>query len=563
MKTSRRIISVLLALTMVFSLGALNFSFAADEVEYCVKADCVGVCEWRYESTYGCEETWGLYCKVCDNRKMGETIYNHQYEEYARTEPTCMKSGLAYFACEKDDCYSTTTQVLPIVTNAHSFGEWEIVTPATCNKLGSKQRVCYNTDGNSAVCGHIETEIIPYDEAAHVFEGEWITRITPTCDAEGEAYRICSVCKTKEETKVLPAHSATWHEYDRVEATCTKEGTSYVVCTECNTNGTVVIPTNDDHAWLLKEVSQEATCTEDGAELWVCRWHNDVTKTEVIEAEGHSFTNYVSNNDAKCGVDGTKTAKCDNCDAESTVTDEGSALTHTESKWLVISGDCSKGEAVTAYKNCVYCKKEMVSEKTFPAGTHPNRQLVTVAATCLTDGYTGNICTDCGDGEKTVIPAGHVLPDEWTTVKESTCADEGLQVKECANCDYYETNAIEKKTHIFIVFEKGVEATCLKDGYTDLLYCMKCSYTIPSEVVSATGHNDANNDGCCDKCYVYFVETENGIVDCDCFCHNQDGLAQFIFKIYNFICQIFGMNQTCVCGKVHYEGNGLFGGPSK
>ena len=33
--------------------------------------------------------------------------------------------------------------------------------------------------------------------------------------------------------------------------------------------------------------------------------------------------NYVSNNDATCTADGTKTAKCDRCDATDTVTDAG------------------------------------------------------------------------------------------------------------------------------------------------------------------------------------------------------------------------------------------------
>ena len=43
---------------------------------------------------------------------------------------------------------------------------------------------------------------------------------------------------------------------------------------------------------------------------------------------GHSFTSYISNNDATCLGDGTKTAKCDRCEATDTVTDEGSKLKH-------------------------------------------------------------------------------------------------------------------------------------------------------------------------------------------------------------------------------------------
>lgn len=45
---------------------------------------------------------------------------------------------------------------------------------------------------------------------------------------------------------------------------------------------------------------------------------------------GHSFTVYVSNEDATCEADGTKTAKCDRCDAKDTIPDIGSALGYTE-----------------------------------------------------------------------------------------------------------------------------------------------------------------------------------------------------------------------------------------
>ena len=46
---------------------------------------------------------------------------------------------------------------------------------------------------------------------------------------------------------------------------------------------------------------------------------------EYGELADHSFTRYVSNGDATYTEDGTKTAKCDLCEAERTVTDEGTA----------------------------------------------------------------------------------------------------------------------------------------------------------------------------------------------------------------------------------------------
>ena len=58
-------------------------------------------------------------------------------------------------------------------------------------------------------------------------------------------------------------------------------------------------------------VKLEPTCTEDGHEAGFSV--DGALVAVTIPATGHSFTNYVSNND------GSKTAKCDNCDATHTI----------------------------------------------------------------------------------------------------------------------------------------------------------------------------------------------------------------------------------------------------
>ena len=50
------------------------------------------------------------------------------------------------------------------------------------------------------------------------------------------------------------------------------------------------------------------------------------TKPDVGSALGHSFTNYISDGNATYEQDGTKTAKCDRCDATDTIPDPGSRL---------------------------------------------------------------------------------------------------------------------------------------------------------------------------------------------------------------------------------------------
>jgi len=572
MKTTKRIVSVLLCIIMLFSVTAVGFSSAAEEIEYCSVPDCAGICEWRVESVYGCQENRGLICKVCGNKKYGETVYNHSYQRYAYVAPTCVKEGAEYLYCINEDCYETKVDVIPIDVNAHSYDDWTVTKEATCNKTGLRVAYCVNESAEGTPCGYEASEIIPFDNNAHIFEGEWIRRTAPTCQYDGEAYRVCKVCDTTEETKVLPAHSDTWSNeegmYEIVlEPTCWREGLRKVVCEKCNANGTEVIPVSDNHHWDPKipaedEITYVApTCEEDGYQVCVCRFHQSIEHIEILPATDHSFTKYVSDDNASCGVDGTKTAKCDNCSATSTVTDEGSALTHTEGKWFFTEGNCVNGGK--AYKSCFYCNEPMSALQDFAAEAHPNRTTYTVSFTCISDGYIVERCPDCDTIFSTVYPENlkkrHIMEENWTQIKEATCKEEGTERRDCTACTYFETRPVAEKDHVYNIVMPEIPAQCLKDGHTVIRYCIACGLEEAGEVVPAYGHIDKNNDGMCERCYTHFVETDSGeIVECSCFCHNPDGLSGILFKIINFFNQLFGINQTCECGKAHYEGNGLF-----
>ena len=74
-----------------------------------------------------------------------------------------------------------------------------------------------------------------------------------------------------------------------------------------------------------ESVVTEPTCTAGGYTTYTCACGESYTAEET-EALGHSFTNYISDNNATVDSDGTKTAKCDRCDATDTIIDEGSRL---------------------------------------------------------------------------------------------------------------------------------------------------------------------------------------------------------------------------------------------
>ena len=90
----------------------------------------------------------------------------------SETPATCERAGTIVWKCSR--CDETKTETIPATghhwtdngdnsthicvkgdaTEAHSYGEWTTVTPATCTTAGQKQHTC-------TVCGHVETQEIP------------------------------------------------------------------------------------------------------------------------------------------------------------------------------------------------------------------------------------------------------------------------------------------------------------------------------------------------------------------------------------------------------------------
>ena len=77
----------------------------------------------------------------------------------------------------------------------------------------------------------------------------------------------------------------------------------------------------------------------------------------AVRVAGHSFTNYVSNNDASCGKNATKTAKCDNCDATSTIEIPNTALEHQYGEWVTVT-EATTEQTGLRKRTCSVCGHE-------------------------------------------------------------------------------------------------------------------------------------------------------------------------------------------------------------
>lgn len=143
----------------------------------------------------------------------------------------------ALYAMAAYERYCRRTNALYDMTDAvcaHSFGDWQVVSPATCTADGSRQRVCTR-------CGAVEVQTLP--ATGHSF-GEWAVDKKPTCTETGTEKRTCSVC-SKVETRVIAALGHTpgtemladkddhWNVCKVCHAVVNKTGHTYVNGIQC------------------------------------------------------------------------------------------------------------------------------------------------------------------------------------------------------------------------------------------------------------------------------------------------------------------------------------------
>ena len=366
-------------------------------------------------------------------------------------EATCTDKAVC------DECGETYGEAL-----GHKWNDATCETPKTCKECGE-------TDGDKL--GHSFTN--------YVYDGN------ATCTVDGTETAQCNNCdETDTRTKV---GSALGHDYDAGEittpATCTEKGVKTYTCqndkAHTYTEDVDALGHTDgddaDHVCDrdgCDEVVREhnyttsvtaPTCEEKGYTTYTCACGDNYVD-DYVDALGHSFTNYVSNNDAACMVDGTKTAKCDNCNATDTITDVGSAPGHD------------------------YAVAGVLKE-----------------ATCTEKGIMGYVCTNnpahTTTGSIEINPEAHAWKETGRT--DATCSTEGTIYYECEhNEGHLKTEQIEinKDAHDYSIWIIK-PATCSSKG--EVRYC--CKYDFNHDYIGYTdidpnAHYDYNNDSKCDGC---------------------------------------------------------------
>ena len=402
--------------------------------------------------------------------------------------------------------------------HVHTFGDWQVKKPATCEKTGLEERFCTDTD-----CNKKEIRKIP--ALGHDLKETVITE--PTCGTAGSKEVTCSRCDFKD-TKEIPATGN--HAYgDWVivkEATCTEEGLRTQTCANCGDVIEEVLP-KVDHTWNEGEVSKQPTCTEDGIKTFTCTVCGD-TKTEVITATGHAWSDWEVKTPATCetegqeerhctnegctevefkvipalghdlkeeivkeptcGETGLKNVTCTRCDYKEENVEIPATGEHKFGEWIVTK-EPSCGNAGEETRTCDVCY-HTETRPIAPVAEHKwNEGEITKQPTCTEDGSRLFTCTVCGDTKTEVIPAlGHAWSD-WD-IKDSTCGQEGEKTRHCTRTGCTATETVKIPASENHNWNDGVvtkEATCTEQG--EVTYtCNDCGHT-KVEKTPALGHD--------------------------------------------------------------------------
>ena len=219
------------------------------------------------------------------------------------------------------------------------------------------------------------------------------------CQKDSYIETVCSKCGERTSADIEGTiQDHIFGEYtSNGDATCLSDGTRSAKCIWCDTIDTAADEGTLRPCYVKEwEYSGDATCLEDGSMYGYCIWCNKELINElpaVGTALGHSFTNYVFDENADCINDGTRTAKCDRCDATDTVIAEDSALGHSFVNY-VSNGDVS----------------------------------------CIKDGTETAKCERCYVTDTRIDEANGHIPDEWVVVEDSDYYREGYRMQSCTVC---------------------------------------------------------------------------------------------------------------------------------
>lgn len=403
--------------------------------------------------------------------------------------------------------------------------------------------------------------------------------VTPTCTSTGHTKVTCPECGVyTEEAKVKLNHDAGVAEW-----TFDHDAGVYIYSASCERKGcngytfesAIGIADKCDRCGkntLTEKRVVYSNCTTEGYTEAECSYCGTQTPYNKKSVTAHNLISEKVN--ATCEDSGYTKSTCKDC-LYTKISDETEALGHAGGVDLIVytyNADGTSKKTTTGYCercNALYTVDAPISgneNKCAKCGVKQIKSKTVVDPRCYSNGevingYTRVDCL-CGEGYETdIITASHSF-GQWITIKAASCINSGIKERKCNSCGFTMQEDIPANTttdgqpkHQYVILVPAVPATCTTEGKTAQMYCELCGNIQKAETVEATGHifdpNSTNKDFC-SRCNSYVIGEGSDAVVCDCICHNDDGLAQFFFRFLCFFYQLFGIEKTCDCGKLHY-----------
>lgn len=288
------------------------------------------------------------------------------------------------------------------------------------------------------------------------------------------------------------------------------------------------------HLFSEMKVAKAATCTSEGEVVYTCEC--GYSETKKIEALEHVEGAWDVTKHATCTEAGSKTVYCKNCDTK-IKSEDIPAMGHD-----IVSVDAKAATCAEtghkAYEFCTRCNHTTYAELEKLSHT-PGK-----AATCTEP----QLCKVC---ENEVAPAlGHV--NVVTAGKEATCEKEGLSdLVECSRCEKVieEQIVIPKREHAPATVT-GYPSTCTKEGVSDGVICLVCNEELVKQIDLPVNneHNYSSTSKRCKDCGYYKNE------DCEHEEEDEDGDVSFLktIRAKSASCDKYGLTAGEYCTECTY-----------
>ena len=441
--------------------------------------------EWVYPNGKSCLESVKRYrdCTLCGARQndVVPAAGAHRYEWVVTKEATCTEDGVNSYMCvncEKLN-YSET-----IPAKGHDAEDWTVTKTATCTEDGLREKICLN-------CGaSLEQEKIPATD--HDFNnGHYKVLIAPTCQTEGKAEGICSVCgekhdiileKTEHDYKIAP--------YTIRQVSCTQDGIIEAECRYCGVIRETIPAPGHQVEWHR---AKEPTCSEEGEDVAVCSVCGVTVERKALPKAAHSYgTKTTMITEPTCIDAGSCYVTCKIC-GDKLIRDLPPTGKHTPGDQPYTTREATCTEDRYIIYRCKYCGSDIPETEKPDKGTalgHDFKSWTTVVSpSCVLAGKKESVCARCGaEALEEIAPLGHQPTGEWELAEASTCTKAGLEVVRCKYCgDAVQTRQLPKKDHTPVTKIISV-ASCIAEG-RETVQCSVCGELLESRVTPMTAHS--------------------------------------------------------------------------